>query len=117
MKIFADENIPLMTVHALRNMGYDVIDVHEPAKKGMTDNEIWGTCQREGRLLISTDKGFAQHRDEVHHGMLIVRLRQPSRQAIHERVLQAVAQFGEETWPSMLVVMRDSIQSVWRSGA
>lgn len=28
MRIFADENIPLMTVRALREMGHDVRDLH-----------------------------------------------------------------------------------------
>ena len=27
MKIFVDENIPLMTVRALREMGHDVLDI------------------------------------------------------------------------------------------
>lgn len=76
---------------------------------------MWQICQRESRLIITTDKDFAQHRSEPHYGILIVRLRHPNSRAIHERVLQAIGQFSEEAWPNMLVVMRDSIQSVWRS--
>jgi uncharacterized protein with PIN domain len=67
MKIFVDENIPLMTVQALRDLGHDVRDIRRTADQGMTDDALWEMVQREGRLLITTDKGFAQHRDESHH--------------------------------------------------
>ena len=83
MKIFVDENIPLMTVRALREIGHDVLDIRGTADEGMTDDALWEMIQPERRLLITTDKGFTQHRDELHHGILIVRLRQPTRRKIH----------------------------------
>ena len=45
---------------------------------GMTDDALWEIAQQEGRLLITTDKGFTQHREEFHHSILIVRLKQPN---------------------------------------
>ncbi|MBT9159676.1 MAG: DUF5615 family PIN-like protein [Dehalococcoidia bacterium] len=114
MKIFVDENIPLMTVRALRGMSYDVLDIRGTANEGMTDDAVWEMIQREGRLLITTDKGFTQHREELHHGILIVRLRQPNRRKIHQRVVQAMTGFAAQEWPGLLVVMRDVAQSVWR---
>jgi hypothetical protein len=74
-----------------------------------------GTFTERGALLITTDKGFARHRQEVHHGILIVRLRQPNEAKIHGRVMQAMRQFSTADWPGLLVVMRDAIQSVSRS--
>ena len=47
--------------------------------------------------------------------MLLVRLRQPNEAKIHERVLRAMHQFPEAAWPGLLVVMRDTIQSVTRA--
>ena len=69
----------------------------------------------EQRLFNTTDKGFAQHRQEAHPGLLIVRLRQPNEARIHERVMRALRQFPEPDWPGLLVVMRDTIQSVSRA--
>ena len=46
---------------------------------------------------------------------LIVRLRQPNRHKIHQRVMQAMKRFAEREWPGLLVVMRDTVQSVWRA--
>ncbi len=116
MKIFVDENIPLMTVRALRKMGHDVLDIRGTVDEGMTDDALWEMIQSERRLLITTDKGFTLHRDELHHGILIVRLRQPNRYKIHQRVMQAMTRFAAEEWPGLLVVMRDVAQSVWRAG-
>ncbi len=114
MKIFVDENIPLMTVQALREDGHDVLDIRGTPDEGMDDETIWKTIQREGRLLITTDKGFAQHRNSSHFGILIVRLRQPNRQKIHQRIMNAIAQFKAEDWSGFLVVIRDVVQSSWR---
>lgn len=114
MRILVDENIPLMTVHALREMGHEVLDIRGTANEGAADEILWEIIQRQGRLLITTDKGFTEHRDEQHHGILIVRLRQPNRYKIHQRAMQAMKQFAEKEWPGLLVVMRDMVQSVWR---
>lgn len=117
MKIFVDENIPSRTVEELRVLGYDVLDIRGTPDQGMDDEVLWARLLREQRLLVTTDKGFAQHRQEAHHGILIVRLRQPNEAKIHERVMRAVRQFPEAEWPGLLVVMRDTIQSVSRAQA
>lgn len=115
MKILVDENIPLMTVQALRESGHDVLDIRGSADEGSADWSLWGIAQQQKRLLISTDKGFASHRDEFHWGMLIVRLRQPNREKIHRRVMRATNQFSADQWRGLLVTMRDVARSVWRS--
>jgi len=71
--------------------------------------------QQEERLLVITDKGFAHHRGEYHYRILIVRLRQPNRRKIHQRVMQAMARIKPEQWPGLLMVMRDEVQSTWRA--
>jgi len=114
MKILVDENIPLMTVQAFREMGHDVLDIRRRSDEGASDKTLWNIGQREGQLLITTDKGFTEYREELHHGILIVRLRQPNRHKIHQRIMQAMKRFAEREWPGLLVVMRDTVQSVWR---
>lgn len=114
MKIFVDENIPLMTVKALRALGHDVLDIRGTVNEGMPDEDLWEMVQQEKRMLITTAKGFARYRDQPHHGILIVRLRKPNRHKIHESVMQAMTQFRAEEWPGLLIVMRDLVQSVWR---
>ena len=115
MKLLVDENIPLVTALALRESGHDVLDIRGTTDEGMHDDPLWRKSQSEGRMLITTDKGFARHRDEPHHGPLIVRLRQPNRIRIHQRIMLAVSQTPAEEWPELMVVMRDTAQSIWRA--
>ena len=115
MKIFVDENIPLLTVKELVRQGYDVIDIRGTDDQGITDEVLWQKAQDLGCLLITTDKGFAAHREELHHGILIIRLKQPSRQKIHQRVLQALKRYTATQWSGLMVVMRDAVQSTWQS--
>ena len=86
MKICVDENIPLVTVSELRSLQHDVLDIRYTPDQGLSDDLLWELVTRQGRLLITTDKGFAQRKTELHHGLLIVRLRQPNEQKIHERM-------------------------------
>ena len=115
MKICVDENIPLITVVELKDLGNDVLDIRGTTEQGLTDELLWEKVQRENRLLITTDKGFANNRAEPHYGILIIRLRQPNEQKIHARIMQAFNQFSEGEWQELLVVMRDAVQSVWRN--
>ena len=115
MKVFVDENIPNLTVDTLRAAGHEVLDIRGTPQQGLFDDELWPLAQSEGRLLITTDKGFSKHRDDKHCGILIVRLRQPNEQRIHARIMSAMAQFSEAEWPGLLVVMRDVVQSIYRA--
>ncbi len=112
MIIVADENVPKRTVVALRAQGHIVTDVRESPLRGADDDRVWELAQRERALLVTTDKGFLRRGTPTHHGLLVIRLRQPNRQRIHERVMRAIAQFPESSWRGQTVVIRDRTQSV-----
>jgi len=63
----------------------------------------------------TTDKGFSIYRDEAHHGILIMRLKQPTRLKIHQRVMHAITKYSEQQWSGLMVVMRDVVLSSWTS--
>jgi predicted nuclease of predicted toxin-antitoxin system len=115
MKVLVDENIPLVTVEEQRSKGFDVTDIRGSAEQGITDEVLWEKAQQEKRLFMTTDKEFSIHRDEAHHGNLIVRLKQPTRIKIHQRVMQAITKYSEQQWSGLMVVMRDVVQSSWTS--
>ncbi len=115
MRILVDENIPNVTVSELRTRGHDVLDIRGTEHQGMFDDELWPFAQTDQRMLITTDKGFTEHRDEQHCGILVIRLRQPNEQRIHTRIMSAFDQFSDHDWPGLLVVMRDTVQSVYRA--
>ena len=115
MKIAVDENIPLITVRALRDMGQNVRDIRGTTDEGIQDEDLWKIVKRDERLLITTDKGFVRYRTTQHYGILIIRLRWPNRHKIHRRIMQAMRRFTEKEWPGLLVVIRDTAQSTWRA--
>ncbi len=116
MKILVDENIPRMTVNRLLELGHEVKDIRGTPDQGLGDPGLWSVAMTEGRLLITTDKGFTENRGTAHHGILIVRLRQPNRMKIHQSVMNAMARFPDSEWPGLLVVMRDATMSTSRAG-
>ncbi|MFC1636458.1 DUF5615 family PIN-like protein [Planctomycetota bacterium] len=109
-----DENIPLMSVRQLCEMGHDVLDIRGPADEGMSDELLWDKAHQEKRLLITTDRGFARYRDKEHFGTLIISLRMPNRHKINERIIEAMKLFSPGRWPDMLVIMRDTVMSTWQ---
>jgi len=115
MKICVDENIPLATVAALRALDHDVLDIRKTPEQGMPDDLLWELVTKEQRLLITTDKGFVQHRNELHYGILVVRLRQPNERRIHERAMRAIEVFAPGEWRGLTVVVRDNVQSLTRA--
>lgn len=115
MKFLVDENIPFMTVQALRDQGNDVRDIRGSDLQGIEDDKLWKLAQLEHRILLTTDKGFSRFRTESHHGMLIVLLAQPSRRAIHERIILVLKQQPADSWPGLLIVVRDRVKSVFRN--
>jgi predicted nuclease of predicted toxin-antitoxin system len=116
MKILVDENIPRMTVDALRDLGHDVKDLRGTSSQGLLDSDLWRAAMADQRMLVTTDKGFTEYRGVPHHGILIVRLRQPNRQKIHQTVMYALRRFQDLEWPRLLVVVRDTTLSTSRAG-
>ena len=114
LKILVDGNIPARTVDELRLLGHDVHDFRGTDEQGIPDHIVWQRACDEYRLLVTTDKGFVHHRGPGHPGVLVVRLRQPNEEKIHQRVMTALRQFEATEWPGLIVVMRDAVQSVNR---
>ncbi|MEK7263673.1 MAG: DUF5615 family PIN-like protein [Bacteroidota bacterium] len=114
MKLFVDENIPSITVDVLRSLKHEVKDIRGTGIEGASDEIIWKICQNEKRLIITTDKGFVQYRNEFHSGIIIVTLRKPNEQKIHQRIITALRNYPENEWNNLLVIMKDVVQSVWK---
>lgn len=74
MRILVDENIPNITIRELRALGHDVLDIRGTERQGIFDDELCPLAQTERRTLVTTDKGFSDHRDEDHYGILVVHL-------------------------------------------
>jgi predicted nuclease of predicted toxin-antitoxin system len=114
MNILVDENIPNISVAALRDFGHQVFDIRGTDQQGLFDDELWNVGQEKKCLLISTDKGFVQYRSHDHFGILVIRLRQPNEAKIHAAIMAAMHDYSPEEWPGLLVVVRDRVRSEFR---
>jgi predicted nuclease of predicted toxin-antitoxin system len=89
MNIKLDENLPHDLANLLKGLGHDTQTVYDENLIGAPDSSIWDAAQAEGRFLVTQDLDFSDIRrfsPGSHCGILLVRLRQPSRTNLIERI-------------------------------
>lgn len=107
MRIKLDENLPLRLVEALSRLGHDIVSVPEEGLSGKDDHQVWSAAKTENRFLITQDLGVADIRrvqSEAPAGVLLIRLREPGRDALFHRVFSLFQPEKVETWSGCLVV-------------
>lgn len=108
MRIKLDENVPIALVTILTSYGHDVdTTVQDEGLAGHTDSDIWEAAQREGRFLITQDLDFSDMRQFVpgtHSGILLVRLRTPSRGELVRRISELLTSEKIDEWSGCFVV-------------
>ncbi len=110
MKIKLDENIPFRVENLLRNMGHDVDSVLTEGITGSSDETVWSLSQYEKRFLITQDLDFSDSRKfspGTHCWLLLVRLRNPGRERIFNRIEQVFHEEDVESWFGCFVVVSE----------
>lgn len=106
MKLLADEAVDAVTVARLRSDGHDVTYVAELAP-GITDDAVLELANRDGRILLTTDKDFGElvlRLRRVTSGVLLIRLAGLPLPARAETVARVVADHGEQMAGAFSVV-------------
>ena len=106
MRIKLDENLPAGLVPLLAALGHEVDTVPAEGIGGEDDAVVWHAAQADGRFLVTQDLDFSDARKYApgtHRGLLLVRLPQPGRAALQERVASLFRSEAVETWPGCLV--------------
>lgn len=107
MKVKLDENLPLALSTVLAGLGYDVDTVIDEGLATENDDVVWNAAQQAHRLLVTQDLDFSdirKFRPGTHCGLVLVRLRDPSRGALIERVRGVFANEAVEDWEGCFVV-------------
>jgi len=110
MNIKLDENLPASLSSVLGSRGHEVQTVPQEKLAGANDITVWEAAQREGRFFITQDLDFSDVRRFIpgtHHGLLLLRLRIPSRRALVERVRRIFEDEDVESWAGCFVVASD----------
>ncbi|MBI4401827.1 MAG: DUF5615 family PIN-like protein, partial [Nitrospirae bacterium] len=75
-----------------------------------SDDEVWKAAQAAGSFLITQDLDFSDLRrftPGTHHGLLLVRLRVPGREALVRRIQALFETEPVETWKRAFVLVTD----------
>jgi len=107
MRIELDENVPAYLIAELTALGHDVHYFGSRVESGAPDPNLWEIVQKDRRLVISHDVGFADKRKielTPHCGFVLLRLVQNER-AITERVRQVFQTEPVESWHDCIVVV------------
>lgn len=110
MRLKLDENIPATLAAPLRALGHDVDTSIDEGLLGEKDEAVWMASQQSQRALITQDLDFSDARKFApgsHHGIILVRLFAPSREAIIDRVVQALSLAAADEWSRCVVVISE----------
>jgi hypothetical protein len=106
VRIKLDENLPAALVPLLAALGHDVATVPAEGIAGEDDGVVWRAAQADGRFLVTQDLDFSDARKYApgtHHGLLLVRLPQPGRIALQDRVASLFRGEAVDRWSGCLV--------------
>ena len=110
MKIKVDENLPAAFVSILAESGHDADSVPQEGLRGRSDGPVWVAACAAGRFMITQDLDFSDARVFIpgtHPGILLLRLWQPSRKLLIERLRQILVTVDISQWTRCLVVATD----------
>ncbi len=102
MRAKIDENMPTEAATLLRTAGWDCSTVYDEALSGADDARISSACRIEDRVLFTLDQDFAdirQYPPSEYQGIVVLRPREPHREAILQLLGQAVGVLQRE-WVS-----------------
>ena len=111
MKIKLDENLPESLTASLSALNHDVDNVRLEGLAGQADGDILLAAQGSERFLITQDLDFSDVRSfkpGTHHGLLLLRLRNPGRLAIARRILDVFRGENVTSWEKCFVLVTDT---------
>lgn len=107
MKIKLDENLPRTLAASISALGHDVDTVLEEGLAAESDDVVWRAAQRVGRLLVTQDldsSDIRKFQPGTHCGVVLIRLRDPSRAALIDRVSAIFSTETVDDWAGCFVV-------------
>lgn len=110
MRFKFDENLPGSLAAELSALGHDVDTAVDEALGGDDDDDVWAATQAAGRVLITQDLDFSDVRafaPGTHHGLVLLRMREPGRVAMRSRVLAVFRSEPVEQWERCVIVIAD----------
>ena len=109
LRFLTDENISPRIVYAIRQAGYDVIDVKEAKRFGWSDVRVLAWATAEGRVVITHDKDFAgllrNPMSRRHAGVILVQLLNQHATHVIAKILPVIVQLRSRRLRNALVII------------
>ena len=107
MRLKLDENIPTSVSAILADLGHESDTTTEEGLQGRIDADVWSAAQDAGASLITQDLDFSdirQFQPGTHEGILVLRLKEPGRQALTERIRSVFQSEDVGHWRGCFVI-------------
>ncbi len=120
LAIKLDENLSRAHADFLRSEGYAADRVHDQGLSGASDPTVWKQVLSEGRFFITLDLDFSDVRrfePGSHPGILLIRARSKSREAVASVLRRVVAERSLESLRGCLAVADEALTRVRRPQA
>ena len=111
MKIKLDENIPHAALAALQQLGHAVDSAQDEGLCGVADEQVFETAGNAGRFLITQDLDFSdmrRFRPGTHPGLLLLRLKDPGRRALLQRIVWLFQHEPVDSWAGCMVIVTEN---------
>jgi predicted nuclease of predicted toxin-antitoxin system len=96
-----DENMPRSTAPALREAGYEVVDIRDAGLRGADDSRIFSLAQSLAAALITADLDFSSilsFRPGQHAGIVLVRMPDKfPKDALNREILRSLTELSGES--------------------
>ncbi len=110
MRFKLDENIPFDLFATLAS-DWDIDTMKSEGLSGQNDDIVWAAAQADNRFLITQDLDFSDVRrfkPGTRYGLLLLRLHNPSRSAVCQKLVEILRSPDIQTWQNCFVVATDS---------
>ncbi|HEY7443498.1 MAG TPA: DUF5615 family PIN-like protein [Vicinamibacterales bacterium] len=111
-----NENVPDSVGATLRETGHDVAFARHQQLTGAPDEQLLTVAAREGRVLVTFDRGFAsviQHPPGDTPGIVVIRLRDQTLPRVRQVAAMLASLLGTEPIQGRLWVLDESRLRIW----
>jgi len=108
MRIKPDENLPAEITELFASFNHEVDTVQGESLVGFPDEAVFRAAGASGRMLFTQDLDFSdirKFRPGTHPGLVLIRLRDPNRRRIIERMRQVLQTESIDGWSQCFVVI------------
>jgi len=113
MKLLLDADIPRSFLAALKNKGYDVIDVRDLSKAALKDEEIFAIACKQKRVLITRDTDFTNilhYPPQKSSGIIVLRTYLLSKEEMFRILLKALQSSGKQLRGTLVIGRIDRLR-------